>query len=150
MSNWYPERIPIIREEDYHTHYLGELNDGRFFFGYETFVFPNGYKGENWQNERLEYAVVYIFDLDGNHIDTHYELVGKTAEIEIGRAGQVLKRLLEPFGSLNFKDIEVKSFSTIIDGIEFGLIPDDEIQMIELQPSSTISFHEPWDGEYDT
>jgi hypothetical protein len=150
MSNWHPERIPIMREEDYHTHYLGRVEDGRLFFGYETFVFPKGYSGENWQNERLEYAVVYLFDHEGNHIETLYELVGKTCELQLGQSELILKALLKPLGKLNFRAIEVKPFSTTIDGIEFGLIPNDETQSIELQPSSTIAFIEPWDGEYDT
>ena len=150
MRNWHPERIPIMREENYHTHYLGELEDGRLFFGYETFVFPNGFSGENWQEERLEYAIVYLFDRDGNHVETIHELAGKTSEIDMGKSNEILKGLFEPLGKLNFRSIEVKPFSTIIDGIEFGLIPDNETQSIELQPSSTIAFFEPWDGEYDT
>lgn len=150
MRNWHPERIPIMREEDYHTHYLGEIEDGRIFFGYEIFVFPNGFSGENWQEERLEYAIVYLFDSDGNHVETLHELAGKTSEIDMGKSNEILKGLFEPLGKLNFRNIEVKPFSTIIDGIEFGLIPDDETQSIELQPSSTIAFFEPWDGEYDT
>lgn len=32
----------------------------------------------------------------------------------------------------------------------FGLVVNEEIEAVDLQPSSTISFHEPWDGEYDT
>lgn len=150
MTNWYPERIPIMREEDYHTHYLGELKDGRLFFGYETFVFPNGYSGENWQNNRLEYAVVYLFDRNGNHMDTLHKRAGKTSELEQGQVEQILRDLLAPLGPLNFRNIELKPFSTTIDGIEFGLIPNDETQSIELQPSSTIAFFEPWDGEYYT
>lgn len=150
MTNWYPERIPIMREEDYHTHYLGELKDGRLFFGYETFVFPNGYSGENWQNNRLEYAVVYLFDRNGNHMDTLHKRAGKTSELAQGQVEQILRDLLAPLGPLNFRNIELKPFSTTIDGIEFGLIPNDETQSIELQPSSTIAFFEPWDGEYYT
>ena len=37
-----------------------------------------------------------------------------------------------------------------IDGFTFGLIPNKEISMIDLHPSSTIAFQEPWDGEYFT
>jgi hypothetical protein len=150
MRNWHPERIPLMRVEDYHTHYLGELEDGRLFFGYETFVFPNGYSGENWQEERLEYAIVHLFDSNGIHVKTLYELAGKTSEIELRKSSKMLKRLLEPLGKLNYKNVEVKPFSIIIDKIEFGLIPDDETESIELQPSSTIAFFEPWNGEYDT
>ena len=37
-----PEKIPIQRIEDYHTHHIGSMQDGRQFFGYETFIFPDG------------------------------------------------------------------------------------------------------------
>lgn len=150
MNNWYPELLPIMREENYHTHYLGETEQGTLFFGYETFVFPKGFSTENWQDERLEYALVYLFDQDGNHIETKYKLAGKTSEISPNQTNDLLSDLLAGLGRLEFKDIKVKPFKTLIDGIEFGLIPNDEIQIIELQPSSTIAFGEPWDGEYDT
>jgi len=150
MRNWHPERIPIMREKDYHTHYLGELEDGRLFFGYETFVFPGGYSGGNWQEERVEYAIVYLFDSEGNHVETLHELVGKTSEIELGKSNVILKGLLDPLGKLNFRNIEVKPFQTEIDGVVFGLVPNAEYETVDLEPNSTISFHEPWDGEYDT
>ncbi|PSR54362.1 hypothetical protein AHMF7605_12995 [Adhaeribacter arboris] len=150
MSNWHPELIPITREEDYYTHYLGETENGILFFGYDTFVFPNGFSSGNWEDERLEYALVYLFDKKGNPIETKYKYAGKTSEIQPGKTNQLLEELIAELGKLEFKDIEVKPFKTEIDGIDFGLIPNDEIQMIELQPSSTIAFSEPWDGEYYT
>ncbi len=150
MSNWHPELIPIMREEDYHTHHLGMAENGFLFFGYETFVFPNGFANENWQNERVEYALVYLFDKNGNHIETKYKLAGKTSDISTGKTTQLLNELLLELGKVEYKNIAVKPFKTIIDGIEFGLIPNEEVKMIELQPSNTIAFGEPWDGEYDT
>ena len=98
----------------------------------------------------MEYAIVYLFDSDGNYIGNLHELAGKTSEIELGKSSQMLKVLLDSLGKLNYKNIEVKPFSIIINGIQFGLIPDDETQSIELQPCSTIAFFEPWNGEYDT
>ena len=150
MSNWYPELIPINREEDYHTHYLGETEHGNLFFGYETFIFPNGRTGPNWQEERLEYALVYLFTKEGSHVETRHRFLGKTSEISEAASGEQLLELLSDSGKLEFRDIKVKPFVSVIDGIEFGLIPDEESQMINLQPSSTISFSEPWDGEYYT
>ena len=150
MSNWHPELIPIMREEDYHTHHLGVTENGLLFFGYETFVFPNGFVNENWQNERLEYALVYLFDKNGNHIETKYQLAGKTINISNGETTNLLNELLRELGKFEYKNISVKPFKTIIDGIEFGLIPNKEVEMIELQPSNTIAFGAPWDGEYDT
>lgn len=150
MSDWHPELIPITREEDYHTHYLGETESGELFFGYETFVFPNGINSADWQNERLEYAVVYMFDKKGNHIETKYKCAGKTSHLPIGETSRLLEELLKELSNLSFKNIQVKPFKTVIHGIEFGLIPDTEFKMINLQPSSTISFSAPWDGEYYT
>jgi hypothetical protein len=86
-----PEIVPIKREEDYHTHYIGKTKDGRQFFGYQTFVFPKG----------------------------------------------VHLKVENPI-------------QTLIDGFVFGLIPNEEDQTLNLQPSSTISFQEPRDGEYYT
>ncbi|RDC65169.1 hypothetical protein [Adhaeribacter pallidiroseus] len=139
-----------MREEDYHTHYLGETESGLLFFGYDTFVFPNGFTNNNWENERLEYALVYLFDNKGNHIETKYKCAGKTSEIQPHRTNELLEGSISELGRFKFKNIEVKPFKTEIDGIAFGLIPNDECQMIELQPSSTIAFSEPWDGEYCT
>ena len=150
MSNWYPELIPINREEDYHTHYLGETAHGNLFFGYETFVFPNRHTSENWLEDRLEYVLVYLFTKDGDHIDTRYRFLGKTNEMSETESGEVLLELLKDLGTLEFKNIKVRPFRSVIDGIEFGLIPNEESQMVELQPSSTIVFSEPWDGEYYT
>jgi len=33
-----PKRIPVMRMEDYHTHYLGKTDNGKLFFGSETFA----------------------------------------------------------------------------------------------------------------
>jgi hypothetical protein len=150
MSNWHPELITINREEDYHTHYLGETEDGRLFFGYSTFAFPNGYSNEDWQKERLEYAVVYLFDKSGNYIENLNKFVGKTNDNSAGKSDESLELLMKKLGKVSYTNIKVKPFSIIIDEIKFGLIPNNETEMIELEPSSTIAFSEPWLGEYDT
>jgi len=53
-------------------------------------------------------------------------------------------------GETEFCNIEIKPFQVEIDGFIFGLVPDEASKIIELQPSSTIAFEEPWDGEYYT
>jgi hypothetical protein len=58
--------------------------------------------------------------------------------------------MVNELGEVEFRDIAIKPFKTVIDGVEFGLIPNEETQSIELQPSSTIVFSEPWNGEYFT
>lgn len=57
-----PDKLPIMRMEDYHTHHLGKCSDGRLFWGYDTFVFTKPYsdiKGDDWGKYRKEYALRY-------------------------------------------------------------------------------------------
>ena len=61
-----------------------------------------------------------------------------------------LEDIVSKLNEIEYCNIEVKLFEIEIDGFKFGLIPNEESKMIELQPSSTISFSEPWDGEYYT
>lgn len=155
MFNWFkrkgiPEKFPIKREENYHTHYLGKTQDGRQFFGYETFVFPNGMPQSDWTKGRKEYAVLYLFDKKGNHLKTNHWYAGTTSEINDFIIKEKLEQMISELGSIEYTNIIVKPFQTIIDGVIFGLIPNEEYETVDLQPNSTISFQEPWDGEYDT
>ena len=149
-----PEKIPIQRIEDYHTHHIGMTKDGRQFFGYETFIFPDGIPKGDWMKARREYVVLYIFDKDGNYIETKHCFVGFTADISPSNTSEKLDEMIAELGEIEYKDILVKPFQTEIDGFVFGLVPniDEEegFESVDLEPSSTISFHEPWDGEYDT
>ena len=58
--------------------------------------------------------------------------------------------MVSKLGAVEYGYINVKPFEVKIDGFKFGLIPNEESEMIELQPSNTIAFSEPWDGEYYT
>ena len=145
-----PERIPIQRMEDYHTHFLGKTGDGRQFFGYETFVFPKPMPASDWKKHRKEYVVLYIFDKEGNHLLTNHWYAGTTLEADESAIRKRLVQMIDELEGIEFCDIEVKPFQTIIDGVVFGLVPDDEHKTVELQPSSTISFQEPRDGEFYT
>jgi hypothetical protein len=144
-----PERIPIQRMEDYHTHFLGKTEDGRQFFGYETFVFPKPMPTSDWEKQK-EYVVLYIFDKNGNHLVTNHWYAGTTSETDESEIRERLEQMINELGNVEFCDIEVKPFQTVIDGVVFGLVPNDEHESVELQPSSTISFQKPWDGEYYT
>lgn len=92
-----PERIPIKREEDYHTHYIGKTKDGKQFFGYQTFVFLNEI-AEDWQNQRKEYVVLYIFDRDGNHVKTDHWYAGTTSEISDSATTARLEQMIAALG----------------------------------------------------
>ena len=61
-----------------------------------------------------------------------------------------LELWMAELGEVTYCDIEIKLFQTIIDGFTFGLIPNKEFSMIDLEPSKTIAFQEPWDGQYYT
>lgn len=148
-----PDKLPIKRMEDYHTHYLGESKDGLLFWGYNTFVFPEGYYGaidEGWEQYRKEYVILHIFDSEGNYLSTKSWCAGVTAETSEKIIADKLGEMVAELGEVTFKDIEVRIFKTVIDDVVFGLILNDEFESVDLQPSSTISFQEPWDGEYYT
>ncbi len=140
--------------EDYHTHYLGQCSDGRLFWGYETFVFSKPMDemtgDEDWKKNRREYAVLHTFDKKGNYLTTKHWFAGTTSDVDDEKIKVKLEEMVSDLGQTEFKDIKVKIFQTVIDGFIFGLVPDNESLTVELQPSSTISFQEPWDGEYFT
>ncbi|RXK60533.1 hypothetical protein ESA94_08675 [Lacibacter luteus] len=148
----FPEKIPIERIEDYHTHYLGKTSDGFQFWGYTTFVWtvlPKDIKGD-WQDYRNEYVLLHLFDKEGNYIETKHWLGGSANQVNDMTLYSKLDTMVEELGEIEFSDIEIKMFQTTIDGERFGLIPHEESGFIELQPNSTIAFSEPWDGSYDT
>src|SRR5262245_23277515 len=147
-QNHIPEKIRINRLVDYHTHHIGRTSDGRQFFGYQTFVFPN--RVQRSLAERREYVVLYLFDKAGNHLETKHWYAGTTTEIDAKKLFNKLSQMITDLGPVEYSDIEVKPFQSIIDGVAFGLIPNEEHRSMELQPSSTISFQAPWDGEYYT
>ena len=146
-----PHKLPIARIEDYHTHYLGQAADGRLFWGYETFDFTKPFseiKTEDWQDFRREFAVLHTFDQDGQYLTTAYWVNNDSRNPALISAK--LEEMVRGLGTVTYKDIAVQLFQTVIEGIVFGLVPDEEYEGIELQPSSTIAFFEPWDGEYYT
>ncbi|RAW02200.1 hypothetical protein [Pseudochryseolinea flava] len=127
------------------------MNDGRQFFGYQTFIFPDGVPiSGDWTKSRREYVVLYIFDSDGNYLETKHWFAGTTAETNDAITKDKLEAFIKELGPTVYKDICVKPFQTMIDGFVFGLIPDEASRVVDLEPSSTISFSWPWDGEYYT
>lgn len=153
ILNWLtafpPRRISIKREADYNTHYIGHINDGRQFFGSYPFVFPNGVPTTaEWQKERKEYVVLYLFDQVGNFLEARHRYLGTTAEIGNLSNTKALEELIHQLGPFTYGDIKVKPFQTTIDGHVFGLVRYKFT--VDLEPHSSISFRWPWNGEYDT
>ncbi len=148
---FFPDKIPVERIEDYHTHYIGRYAGGNQFWGYETFVYtkkpiPAGESGEQYKRE---YAVLYLFDKDGNFTEAKHEFAGTTDALLFDIESKI-QEMVAKLGETEFCDIVVKPFQVKIDGFIFGLVPDETSQMIELQPSNAIAFSEPWEGEYWT
>jgi len=148
----FPKKIPIERIEEYHTHYIGTTKDEKQFWGYVTFVFikPHVEIIGDWQDFRHEYAILHTFDKNGCYLDTKSWLGGTTKQVDNIILYTKLEEMVAELGDIQFGDIEVELFQTEIDGIVFGLIPNKEYGFIDLQPSSTIAFGEPWDGSYST
>jgi hypothetical protein len=143
-----PDKIPIQRVRDDHTHFVGMTSDGRQFFGYETYVFPNGVPSLDWKKHRREYVVLYLFDKKGNHLETLHWFAGMASETSETLLRNKLRQFVSELGKTEFKDISIKPFQTKIDGFVFGLVINPEEESVELEPSTTISFQEPWEGEF--
>jgi len=153
MSYIFPQKIKINREEDYHTHYIGEFNNGDLFFAYQTFNFDKPYNEipkDEKMNHRSEYISVYIFNKNGKFKNAIIKYLGKASDLNGQSQKNTIESILQEIDKYVFKDIEVEPFSISFNGIIFGLIPEPETESIVLQPMSTIAFYEPWDGEYDT
>ena len=147
----FPEKIPIERIEDYHTHYLGKAEQALQFWGYVTFlwkVLPKDFDGD-WKDNRHEYAVLHLFDTEG-YLETRHWHGGTTNQVADSTLDSKLKNMISELGEVVYCDIEVKLFQIEIDGEVFGLVPEDQYGFIELQPNSTIAFSAPWDGSYST
>jgi len=150
-----PDKIPIERIKDYHTHYLGQCADGQLFWAYPTFAFTKKYEeiqaiAGDWRDYRNEYAILHMFDSEGNYLKTQHWFAGTNMQVDDNKLIAKLDEMVLELGDVEFKDITVNLFEVTIDGITFGLIPDPEFQLINLMPSSTIAFGEPWDGSYST
>ena len=147
----FPKRIPIMRMEEYHTHYLGKKSDGTLFFGSITFA----HKKPHWEvapelkeQNRIELAILYLFDENGKFSD--YKCWSTEKDSERQSVWKEMDKLVTELGQVTLCNIEVETFEISINGIKCGLIPNEKSVCIELYPSNTIAFREPWDGEYDT
>jgi len=140
-----------MRMEDYHTHYLGKTNDGKLFFGSETFTLKKPHwevQPESQSQNRIDLAILYLFDKEGKFSAFKHWSTDKDKERQ--NITKKLEEMISKIKPLTFCDIEIETFEINIDGIKCGLIPNEESETIDLHPSNTISFQEPWDGEYYT
>ena len=134
----FPNRIRINRIAEYHTHFLGTIRQsGRLFWGILT--------GKSRHTGTLHYAVVFLFSPAGKFLQS----IHSSSEVDPTSDAELAK-LVKTLGPVKFHDIEVDVFTTLIDGIVFGLVPDPDSGYIDLQPGYIISFYPPWNGEYWT
>lgn len=151
-----PEILPISRMEDYYTHYLGIYSDGRQFWGREsvTVLFSTGSllpSGEIADKElRGEFVILHFFDKYGTHLNTEHKYVGISEESDLEQMKATLESWIDEGGTWEFADISVKLFQIHIQGFVFGLQLNEQSESIDLLPDYSISFMEPWDGEYYT
>ena len=164
-----PPRIPIRREEEYYTHYIGSKASGGYFMGFVTAnVGPLNYavlSGEDWMDRKKIFSVVHHFDADGKHAGSDIQTHGTVADGEEAvaeKAWSALAVKLNALGEITLGDIAVQRFRTEHDGCVFGLLTTEECGMfdpeedeeamrhtVHLLPNDLV-FYPPWTGEYDT
>ncbi|WP_298484189.1 hypothetical protein [uncultured Maribacter sp.] len=140
-----------MRMEEYHTHYLGKTRDDKLFFGSVTFAHKKPIREltpEERNKYRIELAILYLFDKNGKFSEYKYWSTEKDSETQ--SVWEEMEKLVAELRQVTLCNIEVETFEINIDGIKCGLIPNEESVSIDLFPSNTISFQEPWDGEYYT
>lgn len=110
-----PDKLPIARMEDYHTHFLGKASDERLFWGYQTFAFSKPFseieQGDDWKKYRKEYAILHTFDSDGNYRATRHWSGLATETTAIQQLDSKLQEMVSELGDINFQDIEIKNIS---------------------------------------
>jgi hypothetical protein len=153
-----PSKIPIKREVDYHTHYVGAAKEnGRRvqFMAFIAATLPRPLP-KNWEEQKRWYAVVHRFDDRGRHLRTEAMFAGVTADGEdrvIKRARELRTKLLTGLEDISYGDVTIELFATRIEGRLFGLVdgsaPEEGIHKIDLWPAD-LAFFAPWNGEYDT
>jgi len=146
-----PERIPIERIEDYHTHHIGQYENGNQFLGwvYKLFVRPENYEGD-WTNHTKEYIVLFTFDIEGNLLDKQIEYSGISSKVNHFKQTERLESIIVQKGDYIYTDISVKLFTIVLENQECGLIYYPDIESIIMMPGNNMCFNYPWDGSYST
>ncbi|MFT4559839.1 MAG: hypothetical protein ACI92S_005234 [Planctomycetaceae bacterium] len=128
----FPDKLRINWFEDYHTHHLGELPDRKLAWGIETFAFINsdGSLGNHNTGTRVDYAILFIFDRDGQFLSSNHWSSRQTESSSYDE----LEKLVAARGGITYRDIEIIPFMTTIDDVEFGLVRDPTTEMISFEP----------------
>lgn len=134
-----PEKLQIRWMPDLHTSHIGRFNKSEQFFLAQHVVHSITNNSAN-----REYVALYCFDRSG--ILQRHKILGPFDSV----TEKMTNALLTDLGPYEFMDICVAPFQVTFDGHLFGLIPDTQNGIIQLEPGSMITFMEPWDGEYCT
>jgi hypothetical protein len=140
-----PELLPIKRQEDLHTDLIGQCDKGQFMI-VETLPVPGPRETSDIPARR--YIVQYLFRSSGELVRAKHIAISNDAPDE--SIGVEKERLLQECAPYTFGDIMVKPFAVEIDGMTFGLVYSEEMDAVNLEPRSLITFMAPWDGEYYT
>jgi len=153
-----PDKILISRLEDYHTHFIGVCEDGRQFMSFVVASLPEDIP-RDVQHHKRWYAVLHLFDADGNHLSTNAHFAGLTADGEaevLDKAYAIQDAMMSELGAVEWADVTVRPFSVLIDDRVFGLVDTsfhsevgEYYETVTLLPNDFV-FTEPWDGDFDT
>ena len=144
-----PELLLIKRMEDLQTALIGRCEIGQFFIT-ESFPIAGESDSKMPEKDRL-YVVRYLFKLNGEFLSAEHAKINCCSGRDYLRLVEEKKiEFLNGLGPYEFCDIAVKPFSITIDEVQFGLVYSNGTGSISLEPGPTITFMEPWDGEYYT
>jgi hypothetical protein len=150
-----PDVIQIERVEDYWTHDIGRYGAGNQFMAFVVVTLPAAF-GADWEDHKRWYAVLHIFNEQGDHLYSQANFMGVTADGEnavVDRASAKRDEMLEALADIVHCNVFIKLFSVTIDDHIFGLIdvtePEDDHEEVELKPGYLV-FYPPWDGSFDT
>jgi len=135
--------------EDLQTALIGRCEIGQFFIT-ESFPIAGESDSKMPEKDRL-YVVRYLFKLNGEFLSAEHAKINCCSGRDYLRLVEEKKiEFLNGLGPYEFCDIAVKPFSITIDEVQFGLVYSNGTGSISLEPGPTITFMEPWDGEYYT
>ena len=93
----YPDLIPIKREEEFHTHYIGHFADGQQYAGFVFSLLPN---------DQRVVSVLHKFDEQGNHLESEAWERGDRVEVE-----SILENAINELEDPKPGDIRIRLFS---------------------------------------
>jgi len=134
--------------EDLQTALVGRCETGQFFVT-ETLPIAGESYSKLPKKDRL-YVVRYLFKVNGEFFSAEHAKINCSGRDYLRLVEEKKSEFLASLGPYEFSDIAVKPFSITIDEIQFGLVYSEGTESISLEPGPTITFMEPWDGEYYT